>query len=103
MYSALALLGIGVLFVIVHLIEQKNENNQFALSGLHHFISISIKFILTIGSVLALLVSFSMFIFSGNTHFLLNSGCFVAFTMIILLIELFTRILLPLAGVDEGF
>jgi hypothetical protein len=101
-YAAVALLLIGILFVVVHFVERKNENYQFALSGLHNYLSISIKFVLTVYSGLALLVSFAFFLFSGNTSFLLNSGCFIAFTMIIILIELFIRILLPLAGIDQS-
>ncbi len=101
-FSAISLLFIGMMLVFIHFLERKSENHQFALAALHRFFSVTIKYVLTACGLAAFLASVGFFIFSGNMNFLLNSGCFIAFTMIIILVELFIRIILPLAGVDQG-
>ncbi|MBN2351853.1 MAG: hypothetical protein JXD23_04720 [Spirochaetales bacterium] len=100
--AAISLLVIGLMLIFIHFLERRSGKNQFALAALHRFLSVTIKYVLTACGLAAFFTSIGFFIISGNMNFLLNSGCFIAFTMIIILVELFIRIILPLAGVDQG-
>jgi hypothetical protein len=102
-YAACALIFIGTLFVMVHFLERKNDAFQYALVHLHRYLSFSIRIFLTVLSILTLIGSFILFIITSQKEYFINCGCFIAFIMIIILIELFIRILLPLAGLDQNF
>jgi hypothetical protein len=99
--AAGALVSLGAFFVIVHFLERRSEAVQFALVNLHRYLSFSIRILLVIATIIALVASFAFFIVVADSHYFINCGCYIAFLMIIILIELFIRILLPLGGVDQ--
>ena len=101
-YAACGLVFIGMLFVIVHFLERKNDAYQYALAHLHRYLSFIIRVFLSVLGIAALLASFIFFLVLSQKEYFINCGCFIAFVMIIILIELFIRILLPLAGVDQN-
>ena len=101
-YASGILAFIGALFVIIHFLERKNDSFQYALIHIHRYLSFSLRYFLTLLSIIALLTSFVIFIVTSKKEYFVNCGCFIAFIMIILLIELFIRILLPLAGLDQN-
>ena len=101
-YASCVLVVVGMMFVIVHFIERKNDTYQYALMHLHRYLSFSLRFLLTLLGVIALVTSFIWFLVTLEKSYFINCGCLVAFIMIIILIELFIRILLPLAGVDQN-
>jgi hypothetical protein len=101
-FATFTLISIGVLYVLVHILEHQNETYLFILSKLHKFISIVLNYILLTLSSLLFFSSILIYLATNKFNYLLNSGCFIAFIMVIILIDLFIRILLPLIGFDHN-
>jgi hypothetical protein len=101
-YATLTLIFLGILYVIIHILEHQNETYLYILAKLHKFISIALNYVLLIISSLLFFFSIIVYVATNNFSYLLNSGCFVAFIMVIILINLFIRILLPLIGYDHN-
>ena len=86
--------------IFLYLLEKRQGQNYNRLSSTKKYLSVTLHVICLASSILALLVSLFFFFLTTNSYFLVNSGCIVAVTMVIILIELFLRILLPLAGIN---
>lgn len=99
--AAGVLLLIGFFFIFVHFYERKSDRHRIRFSGIKRFLGISIRVIILCISIATLIASFVLFLVFANYYFLVNSGCLTAYIMIIFLIEIFLRILMPLAGFSQ--
>jgi hypothetical protein len=100
-YASLVLIFLTFLLFVVFLLHPKKEKHLKEQASTEHFILMSLRFILLPLSACFICFSIIAFIAAGNSYFLLNMGCYIAFIMIIILSEVVYKILFPLAGIDN--
>ncbi|HEQ72310.1 MAG TPA: hypothetical protein ENN69_07465 [Spirochaetia bacterium] len=100
MCAAGVLVIVGVLFAVLSFLERRSEHYQLMLTGARRYLSITLRVVLLSAGIVSLMASLTFYFLTWNSYFLVMTGCLVAFIMVIILIELFLRILLPLAGVN---
>jgi len=99
-YGSLVLLGLSVLLFLSILIQRKV--NSLHISTIKRYIIFTIRYILICISAVSVFISIILFFITLNNYYILNMGGYIAFIMIILLIEVTYKILLPLAGVEQA-
>ncbi|MBN1797280.1 MAG: hypothetical protein JW822_01795 [Spirochaetales bacterium] len=101
-YASLVLIFLILLLFIVYLQHPKKEKYLKEQDSTQQFILTTLRFILLPLSACFICFSIIAFIINGNSYFLLNMGCYIAFIMIIVLSEVVYKILFPLAGIDNS-
>jgi len=100
-YASLVLIFVALLLFIVFLLHPKKEKHLKEQNSTQQFILMTLRFILLPLSACFICLSIIAFLAGGNSYFLLNMGCYIAFIMIIVLSEVVYKILFPLAGIDN--
>jgi len=100
-YAALVLLFFAVLLFIVFLLRPIKDKHIKEQESTQKFMLLVLRCILLPISAGFICLSIVSFIINGNSYFLLNMGCYIAFIIIIVLFEVIYKILFPLAGVQK--
>jgi hypothetical protein len=100
-YASLVLLLLAFLLFIVFMINPKKEKYKKEQESTQQFMLLVLRCVLLPLSAAFICLSVVTFIINGNSYFLLNMGCYIAFIIIIVLFEVIYKILFPLAGMNK--